>query len=271
MPEVFFPINNLERSSYVRTCDILKGLSSIEICVSGSQMFNLYEKIRLLPRTGKAVRIDHYNLGLPKQSLADHILTLSVLADTFKSVLCSDVDSRVIGEMAAFHDLAETIIGDVPDFTDKRLAGSNHMEADEKSRKEKWANDMLAGQLPGILRNDFTETMKRLGDTGSPEARFFMMLDKCEPIISVWRYIHIFHAKIEIEKFLEAMDDFFVNPKVKLSVISKDVERLITFLQDKDRAGRYYRQGSAMLDELESKAFTSEIAQMMFSIEMECV
>ena len=260
-----------DRSAVKRCREILDEFSVFEVRPAGAEPFSLCEKLKRLPRTGKAVRIDRYGLGLPKQSLLDHIVMLSVMADIFGSVLGPDVDSRVVGEMAAFHDLAEVLIGDAPDFTDKELAAASHMTVEEKVLKEKTANDFLANQFTGELKDRFVKTLARLDDGRSPETEFFRMLDKCEPIISVWRYLHQFHDAICLENFLEAMTDFFANPKVAGSCVFRDASKLASFLQNKDQARKYYAQGPAALSGLQPNIFVPETLLALIEEKMSLV
>ncbi len=250
---------------------ILQVLSTIEICISGFIVFSLIERISGSPRTGIAVRIDRYNLNLPKQSLADHIKMLSVLADAFKLALSAKVDSEPLAKMVAFHDLSEAIIGDVPDFTDKDLATTHHKTPEEKNVQEKAANDLIADRLTGSLRTAFVNTIKLLEDEELFETKFFTMLDKSEPIISIWRYIHLFHNNIDIEQFLDAMTDFFTNPTVARVGIAEDAVKLTNFLQNKELARRYYHEGPAMLADLQPNVFVPDVLQKLFSIKLECV
>ncbi|MBI5654272.1 HD domain-containing protein [Candidatus Uhrbacteria bacterium] len=257
--------------SVVRVDEIMGTLSQTEVRFSSIEAVPLLGKIQSLPRTGKAVRIDKYHLNVPKQSLLDHIRTLSVLADVFKSALNADVDSNLLAKMAAFHDLAEALTGDVPDFTDKGLAADNHMTVEEKISQEKVANSLIAESLSGSLKDDFVSTLECLDDHNLYETKFFIMLDKVEPIISVWRYLNQFRGQMDIEHFLEAMTDFFVNPKVIKTCLTQDVVRLVSFLQDKKMAKKYHEVGPTAHIFLQPNVFPPDILQTMFDLPIRCV
>lgn len=250
---------------------ILENLSGTTISVPDISTFSLVERLQSIPRTGKAVRIDRFGLNLPKQSLVDHIKTLAIMADVFKSALDMDLDSGLLARMAAFHDLAETITGDTPDFTSKELAAGHYMDAEDKRLEEKNANATIADCLTGPLKSDFLEVLDCLEDAGSQEARFFIMLDKLEPIISVWRYINQFRKTIDIENFLEAMTDFFTNPKVGKACLTQDVVLLASFLQDKKMARKYYEVGPTIHMFLQPNVFAPEVLQGIFEQPMECI
>ncbi|MDD2487383.1 MAG: HD domain-containing protein [Candidatus Gracilibacteria bacterium] len=211
-----------------------------------------------MPRTGKAVRIDKYDLNLEKQSIYCHVMTLAFLSDSILELFDYDFDKKSLANICAFHDLSEVIIGDVPDFTPKELAGNTYLDRSMKKEMENKANRLIMENLPNDLKIDFENTISMLEDNETDEyidiMNFFGMLDKMEPIISVWRYINFHKSQIEIERFLDAMTDFFTNPKVLKCSINKDFDILIGFLQNKENAREYYIKGDIVFEALDDNS-----------------
>lgn len=240
---------------YNNTLEILQELSEIKIA-RGGEVINILSTLKQLPRTGKSVRIDKYNLNLPKQSLYDHVLELAFIFDAASSLFQYKFDRQLLAEMCAFHDLSEVIIGDVPFFTTEKLAGTNYLTKDEKNKKENEANAIISNLLPEKLATPFKNTISILGNEFAPNSEivsFFWLVDKIEPIISVWRYVHAHRSKLDLQNFLIAMTDFFINPNVAKYAINKDFGDLISFLQDKTKLELYYSNKEAAFNGLEDQ------------------
>jgi hypothetical protein len=71
---------------------------------------------------------------------------------------------------------------------------------------------------------------------GTDELFLFNFIDRVDPIINIWIYINLFRSEIDIDKFLVAMDDFFLNPKVVGFSLDDETEFLVRFLQNKEFA-----------------------------------
>lgn len=138
--------------------------------------------------------------------------------------------------MIACHDLHELIIGDLPDFTpDSHVFNKSQDEPID----EKTANDIIFNSLDKNLNERFKSAYEKI-DKPDLESKIFFLSDKIEPIISIWRYVRFFKDKINIDKFNEAMTDFFDNPGVIGRAINNEVNKLIKFLQDKREILKYF-------------------------------
>ena len=219
---------------------ILASLANLTVLSADHAIIRVVDRLYSLPRTGKAVRIDNWCLPLSKQSLADHLLALGKLADLFWDAAPAQCDPRSLAVMIAFHDLAEVLVGDVPDFTTADLAGAHFRTAEDKAEQERWANRRVLEALPADLRSEAEQALTLLADTTNEQTRFFHMLDKIEPIVAVWRYINHHRETLDINVFLEAMSDFFTNPKVIGTCINEETRELITQLQSTDAARAYF-------------------------------
>jgi 5'-deoxynucleotidase YfbR-like HD superfamily hydrolase len=213
---------------------------------------NIVEVLHKLPRTGKAVRIYQYQLPLPIQSIYDHVLSVARNMDELSSFFDLKYSNDALACYVAFHDLAEVVSGDHPDFTTKELASlTKHYlsSIEEKELQEKEFTKEFLNSLEGDVRHEF-ETAINLYKSDYYFQTFFSICDKTEPIIAIWRYIAIFRKTLNIEVFLTAMTDFFTNPKVQeVASANKNVLRLVKFLQDKGKAKNFYLEGDSYLED----------------------
>lgn len=210
------------------------------VCIEvDNRSVNILESLKSTPRTGKSCRIDSYKLGLPKRSLFDHLPSMAVQADLFRKYAKTAISDELMADLVAFHDWHEIIIGDVPEFTPKELAGNLFMTAEEKKKRQENADKLILQSLSGNIKAQY-QALDKLFHNPDP---FFTMVDKTDPIIAIWRYIYLLKNKIEIESFLEAMTHFFTNPKVVPTCISEDIASFIKFLQNKDNARAFFTKG----------------------------
>ena len=216
----------------------LKAAEGTRIQLNGSSV-GVFEAFRKIPRTGKACRIDAFHLQLPKRSLFDHLPSMAAQADVFLKYARSAISEEVMAELILFHDWHEVIIGDVPEFTPKELAGDLYMSAEDKVKRQAKADELIVNSLSGSIKQQYVALD---GFFHKPDP-FFIMVDKTDPIIAIWRYLYLLKDKIDIEKFLEAMTHFFTNPKVVPVCISEDIASFIAFLQNKDNARAFFNKG----------------------------
>ncbi len=96
-------------------------------------------------------------------------------------------------------------------------------------------------------RQSLRAVTDRLSNPADPIKRFFEVLDKIDPIISVWRYLHHLRGRLndKCHEFLERLKDFFDNPHVKeITVAYREDTRfreLVSVLQNREMAEKYYR------------------------------
>jgi len=242
MSSIAFFVNNL-----------LGKISEVNIPIAENKTLNLIGDLKTTPRTGKSVRIEKFNLNLPKRSIYDHITSLGYQADKYLEITSLTVKNDEVAKLIVFHDLAESIIGDVPDFTDKVLAGKLHRELKTKNVIEKRANKLIEKSLPDDLKVNFIETIKNYKENSSKEVKFFKMVDKTDPIIAIWRYLFAFREQIKFPSYKNAMKDFFNNPKVPNYCIDNKIKSLVKFLQNTGNAKSYHQKGSQYLQSIKNE------------------
>ncbi|HSU72352.1 MAG TPA: HD domain-containing protein [Candidatus Binatia bacterium] len=218
-------------------------------------------ELKHLPRTGKACRIDNYQLKLPKRSLYDHVLSLAVQADILAPYAPFRGDTDALARAICFHDLPEVLTGDVPDFTSQKLAKTSYKSPERKAADERRAVKLIAQMLPGSLAKDYRNTQMWLADRND-DTHYFRMLDKTDPILGVWRYLYSYGKDIAPTAFCEAMHDFFTNPAIA-TYCAGEVKKLITFLQNVEHAKEYHRYGISVLENYPGQLFLGDLKRLV--------
>lgn len=213
---------------------LFEQLREVALTIEGRKV-PILETLKHLPRSGKSLRINKYGLDLPKRSVYDHICSLPQQADFFLSLSNADLDQNLLTALLVFHDLSEAVIGDTPNCTHFEphtfLTGKRRDEAEEKT------NLLLCEAMPHELKRSFE---KFLEEKNTPLYQFFYMIDKTDPIIAIWRYLFLFQGKIEIDKFLSAMADFFHNPEPQRTCPDGTILSVVQLLQNREHAKNFY-------------------------------
>jgi 5'-deoxynucleotidase YfbR-like HD superfamily hydrolase len=155
----------------------------------------------------------------------------------------------------AFHELNEVILGDMPAYTN--LSQSKMNTADlyawkrlkdiSKREREHVANEFISMFLGERERKSLQKVNQYFSDDTSPISQLVNVLDKVDPIINVWRYLHHYRGQLDedADAFLRRMKDFFDYPEVKEVTKKYNADRkmheLVLILQDRDLARLYYR------------------------------
>ena len=198
---------------------------------------DLVAKLALTPRSGKSLRIARAGLALPTRSVLDHILSLAVFADVLAGMGIAPPNRRALAYCIVFHDLAEALTGDTPEFT-------TLPEPLQKNARlaESRAHRTLARILPGDLSPAYNRTLALLR-APSRTRSYFEMIDKADPILAVWRYLDSVRSCLDAELFLEAMHDFFANPRPQQLCVCPEVVELLRYLQNPHNAAAYPIRG----------------------------
>jgi len=251
----------MKNNIHSNTKAILDSLKETDIFLGEDKFLNIVKDLKQTPRSGKLVRIKKYDLKLPCQSIYSHLLSMAYNGDIFQACLDKkltkaqfDFTCRAI----AFHDLSESIIGDVPMFTDKNLAGDHYKSDKQKAIEEKLANNLIANGLSSKIKNKFIRTIKVLEDKDRKKFEFFLFLDKSEPITAVWKYIYLYKKDININKFLVAMSDFFEEKNLMPYCFNEQTKKVAYFLQSKENVFKYYNIGFGIFNEFKEGKISSQ-------------
>jgi 5'-deoxynucleotidase YfbR-like HD superfamily hydrolase len=246
------------------TVGLLLAVGKTSFQLPGKGRIHILERLAHLGRSGKSIRIDLAGLTLPKRSVLDHILSLAVQADLLHGLGFRAPNPCVLAKCIAFHDIAEAIIGDTPDFTSEMIASKHYVSARDKPIATRRANRLIAEHLDTATRCSFLSTIALLHTSQSRTRQYFEMLDKTDPIIAIWRYLAALqHRMIPAGPFLAAMDDFFTNPLPQKSCVHQEILDLIRFLQNKGYAERYSERSLPTVQEMANNKLFSLFEQLV--------
>jgi|ERR1035437_9802090 5'-deoxynucleotidase YfbR-like HD superfamily hydrolase len=248
------------------TRGFLKDLEDAQIPLPTIGNLKIINSLKALPRSGKLLRLEGMAPRLPIRSVYDHLLSIAHSADCLLPLLDPEIyeGSRIdLARVIAYHDLCEVILGDIPQYTRLNRAKRNRARVSAEIRlsqmkagdPERITNRFIAMFLQDSERYSLQRMVEIMaGDSALKRA--FYVLDKIDPIIAVWRYIHSFRIdqSFKIDEFLTRMRHFFENPRVRLAVreMGSDARmlQLVAHLQDPSKARQYYEDSSLLQDQL---------------------
>ncbi len=156
--------------------------------------------------------------------------------------------------MIAFHELNEVILGDIPSYTElsnrkrtvSRIYAEDRLRTVDPSKRERIANDLIWMFLSEKQRKSMEKVNSYLRKKQSNVYIVFKCLDKINPIIATWRYLHVYRGRLgeNADEFLKKMKDFFENPDVRSFIKDNKVDSrlhdLVASLQIRRNAKAYY-------------------------------
>lgn len=251
-PETTMPLPHVSQ----RCSGFLDDLAGSKIELPLQDPIDLIPSLKALPRTGKKLRLAKDFPEIPIRSVYDHVLSVAHSADCFFSVVQHNLGARDVGDLSrhiVYHDLCEVLVGDLPVYTnveDYEPDFKPRVTEKQKRDREKAANQFLLAHL-GPKQRDCLERVTRTR-RNSKISRFFAVLDTLDPIIAIWRYLHVYRGKLgkSCDDFIFCLRDFFENPRVQdtcsKSLQDERVHELARLLQDQLGACTYYRDRSQL-------------------------
>jgi 5'-deoxynucleotidase YfbR-like HD superfamily hydrolase len=217
----------------------------------------IVKTLKSIKRSGKFVRLDKFNKPKVKiRTIYDHTLSVAHLADCLLPIVSNGVSAEKHADLAsiiAFHEFNEAILGDIPSYTNlvekNRDTSANPAEQTLRSvppeKREQIANDFIWMFLSEKQRLSLESVLANLSQTESGLITFFKMIDKIDPIITVWRYLNFYRNKIEdIHEFLYRLRDFFDYPVVRKystnTHFGDQLPDLLSVLLNRNLAKKYY-------------------------------
>ena len=249
----------------------LDDLVDAKIDIPLQSPIQILQTLKSLARTGKQLRLSKRFPNIEIRSVYDHILSIAHSADCFFSSLSHNLDMRDIDALSrfiAYHDMCEVLVGDIPVYTNVEDYGKMfcpRLTENQKQDREKAANQFLLAFLKEKHRDDLNAVVST--SKKSHVFKFFLILDKIDPIVAVWRYLHFYRDKLgdDAESFLWCLRDFFKNPKVKSicekNIMDHRVAELILTLQDQEAALKYYRDQSHLVEIAERSGLDEHVVQ----------
>jgi 5'-deoxynucleotidase YfbR-like HD superfamily hydrolase len=238
------------------TEEILSELEDQKIMLPNSAPIYIVETLKKIKRSGKLARLSNFNNNpeIKIRSIYDHTLSVAHLADCLLPVVKNGVNNKKYAELAriiAFHEFNETILGDIPSYSDltEKRRNSTANPAEQLLRtvppeeRERIANDFIKMFLTEKHKLAFELVLTNLSQKQSNLTMFFTTIDKVDAIIAIWRYLHHYRGKIrDIDSFLRKVRDFFEYPDLqKYAQYDDIISELISVLQDRDYAKKYYK------------------------------
>lgn len=253
-------INDIE-SIYDHTKELLEELDDEMIVLPILGEIPIVNTLKKIKRSGKLVRLESFcKPTLKIRSIYDHTLSVGHLADCLIPLVKCGITIEKHTELAriiAFHEFNETILGDIPSFTNlrekNRTSTTNPAEQLLRTvppeKRERIANDFIWMFLSEKQRQSLEAVLQSLSQTQSNLTLFFRMLDKIDPIVAVWRYLNYYRGQIEdIDDFLRRLRDFFEYPDVKKYIMSTQfgdqLSDMVAVLQNRSFAKQYYRDAN---------------------------
>jgi 5'-deoxynucleotidase YfbR-like HD superfamily hydrolase len=215
-------------SVFAYTTELLDELEDELIALPFKPKLPIVAQLRMIPRSGKKVRLKNLGMQLQPRTVYDHLLSMAHIADCLLPEVNHGVPDRELPELArciAFHELNEIVLGDIPSYTTltnkSRQSTRNYAERRlstvDLPRRERIANEFIWLFLGEKQRESMEAVMVALADEKSHLFIAFKMLDQIDPILAIWRYLHHYRGALGPDpgRFNIEMKDFYENPAVK--------------------------------------------------------
>lgn len=262
----------------------MEDLSYANVYIPLKPVINIINQLKNIPRTGKLIRLNNFDERIRIRTIYDHIITLSKSADIFLNEITHHIKNAEIVDLAkciVYHDLCEALLGDIPAYTNLPTKGKdNRLIAERLLRRwdskiiKETSNKFLSLFLEVRERSNLEYTNKIIYGKANAIAKFFNLLDKTDPIISVWRYIDYYreNENIDINKFTLRLKDFFENQKVKEIASNynedKRIALLINNLMDRNLARKFFHDKNVLTDILSKSGFDKDAEKLIYDVEL---
>lgn len=264
--ETQLPPNEVVFTILQYTQGFLQDLEEAQIPLPTLGTIKIVKSLRSLPRSGKLLRMEGMAFPIPIRSIYDHILSVAHSADCLLPVVDPGIYGQERVELArviAYHDVCEVIIGDIPQYTKlnrskrsrARVTAEIRLSQLPDGEPERITNEFIAMFLQDSERHSLLTTMQVMAGE-STVRQFAYALDKLDPILAVWRYIHFFRNEpsFHIKDFLARTRHFFENPRVRAVMQACNCDErmvgLVNQLQNPAKAEHYYRDASLLQGQL---------------------
>lgn len=241
--------------------EILDDLEGEAIQLPQVRRIPIVKTLKGVKRSGKLIRLQGFKPEIKVRSVYDHVISLAHISECF--IPCLDLDfsagdRRDLLLLIAYHDINEVILGDIPAYTSLsrskrasiRVYAEQRFKTVPPNELERIANDFVWLFLSEQHRQAFRAVMDLSGDAQSKVFRIFQALDKMDPIIAVWRYLHHYRGMLgdTPKLFNSKMKDFYENPDVASLLrdqkISTSLIDTLSFLQDREHSWNYYENAN---------------------------
>ncbi|MBL7823679.1 MAG: HD domain-containing protein [Saprospiraceae bacterium] len=267
---------------------LIEDLKYAKIVIPRRKSIIVLNQLKEIPRTGKLIRLSKFDEPIRIRTIYDHIISLAITADILLKELINPIKDSDIIDLAkciVYHDLCEVILGDIPAYTNlptngnkERLAVERLLRRLDSKTLKQTSNDFLAMFLEDREKSNLNYTYNII--YGSQDnisklniSKFFNLIDKIDPIISVWRYIDFYrkNSNFAITKFTLLLRDFFENHHVK--EIAKEYKYdnriyiFISALMDINLANNYFKE-KKVINDIIANANLNNNTSKLFDIDL---
>jgi 5'-deoxynucleotidase YfbR-like HD superfamily hydrolase len=246
---------------------ILEDLNTESIVLPFAGRIPIIKTLKRLPRSGKHLRIGDLRLAdgrkLPSRSLYDHVLSVAhsaeVLFDSIGHGLSGD-DKMDVARCIAMHEINEILLGDIPTFTrlNDRRRHKTRIEAEQTlatvpPREREYISHRFIWMFLSPKNREVMDCYFDISKNDRSKVfRYFKLMDKIDPIVGIWRYLHVFRERFHDggDLFISRMSDFFTNPDPRRRVrdygSDQKLLELLSFLQNQANAQGYCKSNDAI-------------------------
>lgn len=242
---------------YDYTMDVLEDLDGECINIPSLDPIPIIDVLKNSYRSGKKLRLETYKI-VKIRTIYDHICSIAKVADFLLPSYdhgLKDYEYADLARCIAFHELNEVILGDIPTYTtlfpnDRELSNNpseGRLRTISPTERKRIANEFIWMFLDEKNKKSLEDVNDSLKDDYSKLRIVFKTLDKIDPIIATWRYLHVYRGKLGYtpKDFNKRMKDFYENPDIRNFLSANKVDNkiidLILNLQDRNKAAHYYK------------------------------
>jgi 5'-deoxynucleotidase YfbR-like HD superfamily hydrolase len=260
------------------TNELIKELSREYISMPHIRRMPLIDTLKKMPRQGKRRRLANFEPRVRIRSVYDHVLSVAHVADCMLPSIRHGVPDQEMASLAlciAFHELNEVVLGDIPSYTsldsrrNVKTAAEDRLRGVPPGRREKIATEFVWLFLSEKNRQSADAVTHIFDDQTSDLYKLFKLLDKMDPIIAVWRYLHEYRGKLGAnpKEFNSVMKDFYENPDIrsfaKANKFDSSVYELILNLQDRSKSWDYYMDPEKLFGDAGLFGVESDVVRRM--------
>ena len=200
-----FPRYEKTTSILEYTKELLRDLEGEYISMPSFTRLSLIGTLKKMPRQGKKRRLAGFTPQIRVRTIYDHILSVAHVADCLLPAIkhrLPEQEFALLSLCIAYHELNEVVLGDIPSYTSLASGKTVRNNAEDRLRgvppasREKIATDFVWLFLSEKHRVSTEAVGKILGDEKSEIFKVFKLLDKMDPIVAVWRYLHNYRGRL---------------------------------------------------------------------------
>jgi 5'-deoxynucleotidase YfbR-like HD superfamily hydrolase len=245
---------------------LIDELRDVVIPIPYHSNIKLVERLERIPRSGKVVRLRKFYPQVPVRSLYDHLLSIAHSCDVLMPHLSLKIrldQAQDLARCIAYHDLCEIFLGDIPTFTNltmrqriqTEIRAEHLLRRYPSDERDRITNSFISMFLEDREQHSLDLCCKILADNTNPLRKLFVVMDKMDAIVAVWRYVYWLKDKdIDSELFLQKLKNFFEYDGVREAAITLQdnniTHEIIMHLQDQELA-LSYAKGEPALDKID--------------------